>query len=41
VNQVLGALRTMGIIIGIAFLGLMLWTVVIGPSILLLLHPRS
>jgi hypothetical protein len=40
-QPVLQALRTMGIIIGLAFLGFMLWVAVIGPAILLLLSPRS
>jgi hypothetical protein len=40
-NPVLQALRTLGIIIGIAFLGLLLWTAVVGPGILLLLTPHS
>jgi hypothetical protein len=41
VNPVLQALRTLGIVVGIAFLGFMLWVAVIGPAILLLLKPHS
>jgi hypothetical protein len=40
-NPVLQALRTLGIIVGVAFLGFMLWVAVIGPAILLLLKPHS
>jgi len=40
-NPVLQALRTVGIIVGVAFLGLTLWVAVIGPAILLLLKPHS
>jgi hypothetical protein len=40
-NPVLRALRTVGIVIGLAFVAFMLWVAVIGPSLLLLLKPRS
>jgi multisubunit Na+/H+ antiporter MnhC subunit len=40
-NPVLQALRTLSIIVGVAFLGFMLWVAVIGPAILLLLKPHS
>jgi multisubunit Na+/H+ antiporter MnhC subunit len=40
-SPVLQVLRTMGIVIGVAFLGFMLWVAVIGPAILLLLNPHS
>ena len=40
-NPVLRALRTMGIVIGLAFAAFMLWVAVIGPSILRLLQVRS
>jgi hypothetical protein len=40
-NPVLQALRKLGIVIGLAFVAISLWVVVIGPAILLLLKPRS
>ena len=36
-QPVLQRLRTLGIVVGLASIGLMLWVVVIGPAILLLL----
>ena len=40
-QPVLQALRTAGIVIGVAFLGFMLWVAVIGPALLLLLKPQN
>jgi len=40
-QSVVKTLRTVGIVIGIAFIGLMLWVAVIGPAILLLVKARS
>ncbi len=40
-QSVVKTLRTLGIVIGIAFIGLLLWVAVVGPAILLLLKPRS
>jgi hypothetical protein len=40
-NPMVRMLRQLGIIIGLAFLGFMLWVAVIGPAILILLKPRT
>jgi multisubunit Na+/H+ antiporter MnhC subunit len=40
-QPVLQALRTAGIVIGVAFFGFMLWVAIIGPAILILLKPHS
>ena len=40
-NPVVRMLRQLGIFVGLAFLGFLLWVAVIGPAILLLLKPRS
>jgi hypothetical protein len=34
-------LRQLGIFIGLAFLGFLLWVAVVGPALLLLLKPHS
>ena len=40
-NPMVRMLRQLGIFIGLAFLGIMLWVAVIGPALLLLLKPHS
>ena len=40
-NPMIQNLRKLGIFIGLAFLGLLLWVVVIGPALLLLIQARS
>jgi hypothetical protein len=40
-NPMVRMLRQLGILIGLAFLGFLLWVAVIGPAILLLLKPHS
>jgi hypothetical protein len=40
-NPMVRMLRQLGIFVGLAFLGFLLWVAVIGPAILLLLKPRS
>jgi hypothetical protein len=40
-NPMVRMLRQLGIFVGLAFLGFLLWVAVIGPAILLLLKPRG
>jgi hypothetical protein len=40
-NPMVRMLRQLGIFVGLAFLGFLLWVAVIRPAILLLLKPRS
>ena len=40
-NPMVRMLRQLGIFIGLAFLGFLLWAAVIGPALLLLLKPHS
>ena len=40
-NPMVRMLRQLGIFIGLAFLGFLLWVVVIGPAIMVLLKPHS
>ena len=40
-HPVLPTLRTLGLIVGVAFVGILLWVAVIGPAILSLLEARS
>ena len=40
-NPIVRMLRQLGIFIGLAFLGFLLWVAVIGPAILLLLKAHS
>ena len=40
-NPMVQTLRKLGIFIGLAFLALLLWVVVIGPALLLLVNARS
>ena len=40
-NPMVRMLRQLGIFIGLAFVGFLLWVAVIGPALLLLLKPHS
>jgi hypothetical protein len=40
-NPMVRTLRKLGIIIGLAFVAVSLWVVVVGPAILLLLRPQN
>ena len=40
-NPMVRMLRQLGIFIGLAFLGFLLWVAVLGPALLLLLKPHS
>jgi hypothetical protein len=40
-NPMVRMLRQLGIFIGLAFLGFLLWVAVVGPALLLLLKPHS
>jgi hypothetical protein len=40
-NPMVRMLRQLGIFIGLAFLGYLLWVAIVGPAILILLKPRS
>jgi hypothetical protein len=40
VQDVAKAIRVAGITVGLMFAGWLLWIVLIGPAILLLMHPR-
>jgi hypothetical protein len=40
VQDLARALRVAGIAVGLVFVGWLLWIVLIGPAVLLLMHPR-
>jgi hypothetical protein len=40
-NPMVQTLKKLGIFIGLAFLGFLLWVVVIGPALLLLVQARN
>jgi hypothetical protein len=40
-NPMVRMLRQLGIFIGLAFLGYLLWVAIVGPAILILLKPHS
>jgi hypothetical protein len=40
-NPMVRMLRQLGIFVGLAFLGFLLWVAVVGPAILILLKPHS
>ena len=40
-NPIVRMLRQLGIFVGLAFIGFLLWVAVIGPALLVLLKPHS
>jgi hypothetical protein len=40
-NPMVRMLRQLGIFVGLAFIGFLLWVAVIGPALLVLLKPHS